>query len=167
MSAWRIGLESPEPAAAPATPAEARSAGSARGGRDPRRRETLASQPSWIGSQVDAGDTLAIYVPGVTAIAASGGKPSVLLLVVMIVATPLFVLGGAFSAGKPVDRVVLTSAGLGTAAFAIWSLSVPLSGWQRWGLIADNDGSVAIGAGIVGVLFGQLADGIVKRFTPA
>jgi hypothetical protein len=109
------------------------------------------------------GDTLAIYVPGVTAIAASSGKPSVLLLVVMIVVTPLFVLGAAFSARHSIDRAVLTSAVLAAIAFTIWSLSVPLSGWQKLSWISENDGSVAIGAAILGVLFGQLAEGIVNR----
>jgi hypothetical protein len=108
-------------------------------------------------------ETLAVYIPGVTVIGANNSQPSVVFLVVMAVATPLFVLGVAFAAGSAMTRSVWISAGLATAAFAIWSLSVPMNGWQSIDAIAANQGGSAVGGAIAGILFGYLAEGITTR----
>jgi hypothetical protein len=109
------------------------------------------------------GDALAIYAPGVTLLGASSARPSAWFLVVMVIATPLFTLGFAFSTGARLTRRVWVSAGLAAIAFAIWSLSVPMNGWQSIGVIASNKGAVAVGAAVIGILFGYLAEGVAKR----
>jgi hypothetical protein len=154
VSAWRIGSEPPQP--------ELRLR--ARAGTTPRdTTQALVDRlTKWI-----PGDTLAIYVPGVTALSAGGGsKPSVLFLIVVIACTPCFVLGAAWASGRPIQRQTSVAAALGAVAFVIWSLTVPLSGWQRWRLIAEHKTGVAIGAGIAGILFGQFAEGLTRRVTP-
>jgi hypothetical protein len=109
------------------------------------------------------GDTLAIYAPGVTLLGVTADEPSLLFLIIMILVTPLFVLGVAFSTGGTLSRQIVMAAILAMAAFAIWSLSIPSNGWQSLSLIADNKGVVAVGAAIVGILFGYFAEGITKR----
>jgi hypothetical protein len=109
------------------------------------------------------GDTLAIYAPGVTLLSVTSVKPSILFLVVMIIATPLFVLGVAFSSSGGLSRGALVAAALSSAAFTIWSFSVPSSGWQSIAAVANNKGTFAISAAIAGILFGYLAEGITKR----
>ena len=108
------------------------------------------------------GDALALYVPAVTVLAGGGGPPSAPLLVAMIVATPLFTIGSAFAVGR-VGRRVWVAALLSGVAFAIWSMSVPLSGWQQWDVVATNSRGFAIGAAVIGILFGYVAEGITLR----
>jgi hypothetical protein len=110
------------------------------------------------------GDTLAIYAPGVTLIS-SAGSPSLLFLLVMVIVTPLFVIGVAYSSSGIVGKQVLVAAGLSAVAFAIWSLSVPLNGWQEIGLIAANKGVTAVAAAVAGILFGYFAEGITRRIS--
>ena len=148
MSAYRIGVT----AAQPARRLEVAD-GSAAG----PFQAAVDKLTKWI-----PGDVLAIYGPGVTLIDALHAGPSLIFLVIMIVLTPVFVLAVAFKAG-PVTRAVYVSAGLATVAFLIWSLSVPLNGWQQLESVAAHRGYVAIGAGIVALLFCYLAEGIKSR----
>jgi hypothetical protein len=122
------------------------------------RQGALDKLTKWI-----PGDTLAIYAPGVTLLSVTSEKPSALFLVVMIIVTPLFVLGVAFSTGGGLSRGTLVAAGLSAAAFTIWSMSVPSNGWQSIAAVANNKGVLAISAAIAGVLFGYIAEGITKR----
>ena len=159
MSIYRIGIDAAIPRGLPG--------GSSKRHRSPRRSETSGGAEAfqavcdkltkWI-----PGDALAIYLPGVTLLGASG-KPSALFLIVMILLTPLLTLGFAFSIGAPLGRRVPISATLAAVAFAIWSLSVPMSGWQSLDVVANNTGAVAVGAAICGILFGYVAEGVVKR----
>lgn len=118
------------------------------------REEPSAAETSRSGPFLDVFDkltkwipteTLTIYIPGVTVISANSARPSVVFLAVMVAATPLFVLGVVFAAGSAITRSVWISAALATAAFAIWSLSVPMNGWQRIDAIAANQSGVAVG----------------------
>lgn len=154
MSTYRIGVE------AAARPTGTQESLSRQGTKDSEGtfQAVFDKLTKWI-----PGDTLAIYVPGVTLLSATHPRPSAVFLVVMIVATPLFTIGSAFSTGNPLTRTVWVAAILATGAFTIWSFSVPISGWQRIGIIADNKGAVAIGAAIIGILFGYFAEGIIKR----
>jgi len=161
MSAWRIGTEAGylRPAAGAAATFNTRAPQPAQ----PPKKTSAKLQAvfdrltKWI-----PGDTLALYAPCITFLATDDATPSVLLLVVMIVATPLFVIGAAFATGGKFTKQVWVSAGLGAVAFAIWSMSVPLSGWQRWPLVANHEAGFAIGAAIAGIFFGYLAEGILK-----
>ena len=56
----------------------------------------------------------------------------------------------------------LVPAGLACGAFAIWTLSVPFSGWQQIDFVNENQAAVAVIAAVVGLFFGFLADGITK-----
>jgi hypothetical protein len=166
MSAWRIGAEDPsQPAAAVGVPRRrARPRPAQRRG---TRSESRDSSP--ITAAIDRltrwipGDVLAIYVAGVTALTSPGGKPSVAFLVAMVVATFLVVVLGAFSTGEPIKARTWAAAALGGLAFAIWTLSVPMSGWNRLSIVADNKDAVAITAAVVGLLFGYFADGVMVR----
>jgi hypothetical protein len=167
MSAWRIGAEA---SAQSGRRSDMRSRegnrsldiGTSRGAGEPPKHERLQAVfdqlTKWI-----PGDTLALYVPGVTVLATGGGPPSVPLLLAMIVVTPLFVLLSAFAAGNKLTKRVWVAAALGALAFIIWSMSVPLSGWQKWSLVANNGAGFAIGAAIAGLLFSYAAEGVLKR----
>jgi hypothetical protein len=156
MSAWRIGAETP-------TYSEG-----ARLGR--RGQPAPGATTGDLKSAVDRltkwipGDVLALYVASVTAFSTeANAQPSVPLLVVFVVVTPLFVVGSAFAARGSVGSVELLSAALAIGAFTIWSLTVPFSGWQRWNVVDDNQAAVAVAAALGGVLFGFLAEGLSKR----
>jgi hypothetical protein len=160
VSAWRIGQE-----AAETTPRA--------GGHDrdfDRDAGATPAEPDGIKERIDRltkwipGDTLALYVPGVTALAAaSDAKPSVPWLIFMIIVTPLFVAGSAWAAEGKVGRKTWFTAGLAMLAFVIWTLTVPFSGWQRLDVVSDNQEWVALIAAVFGVLFGMLGEGFRKR----
>jgi hypothetical protein len=122
-------------------------------------KEAIDRLTKWI-----PGDALALYVTAVTAFAASdGARPSPLLLLVFVVLSAAFVIGAAFASTGEVPRTVLLPAVLAAVAFAIWTLSVPFSGWQRWDFVHDHQATVAIIAAVAGILFGFVADGFTKR----
>jgi hypothetical protein len=156
MSAWQIGSRLPAPRprgvrtrAEPTSPRE-------------ETQQFVYRLTKWI-----PGDVLAIYVTGVSALAAQAhSKPSIVFLVVATLLTPALVLGGAWATGNPIKSPEWVSAGLAVLAFLIWSLTVPFSGWQRWSLVADNQAGVAICAAIAGILFGLFAEGATRRVMP-
>jgi hypothetical protein len=157
MSSWRIGAEAgggtaggPAAFGGPGTDAAAETSPVA---------TAIDRLTKWI-----PGDILALYVAAVTAFAAeSGSKPSPLLLVVFIALSALFVIGASFATTGEVPRAALLPAVLAALAFTIWTLSVPFSGWQRWGFVSDNQASVAVVAAVLGLLFGYAAEGFTKR----
>src|SRR3954453_17897765 len=104
-----------------------------------RRRSGGTAAPQDVQAILDRvtkwipGDALALYAAAVTAFASkSGAQPSVALLVVGIVACGALVLLSAFATSGSIATSAWLPAGLASGAFAIWSLSVPFSGWQRW-----------------------------------
>jgi hypothetical protein len=179
MSVWRIGAEASSaarrtgissyqidaspPASPPASPTPS-----------PPPSPTPSPPPSPVKDALDKltkwipGDALAFYLASVTvAGAATNARPSVVLLIVFIVLTPLWVVGSAFGASGSIPKNILLPAGLATIAFTIWTLSVPFSGWQRWDVVHDHQAGVAIVAAVVAVFFGFLAQGLVKRYGSA
>ena len=167
MSAWRVGqqagasvtrAQARAQAVTPGAPAPA-AAGEAAGGEEGALQAALGKLTKWI-----PGDVIALYVAAVTALAAAkNAQPSVALLIVFIVVTPLFVILSAFAASGSVQAKILLPAILAAVAFTLWSLSVPLSGWQRWSFVHDHQAVVAIAAAIVAILYGFLAEGLTKR----
>lgn len=162
MSVWRIGAE----AALETT----RKPSGRRGGR--RRSGPAAGTTATTGKLTAAvdqltrwipGDILAIYVAAVTALTAPQSQPSMALLLGTIVATFLFVVLAAFATGDPIERATWAAAILGTIAFAIWALSVPMSGWNRIDFVAENKEPVAVVGAFIGLLFGFFADGVMVR----
>jgi hypothetical protein len=113
------------------------------------------------------GDVLALYVAGVTALAAAkGARPSVALLLCFAVVALLWVPASAFASSGSVPKRTWIPAGLAAVAFCLWTLSVPFSGWQRWSFVGDNQAAVAIVAALLGIFFGFFADGVTKRYPP-
>jgi hypothetical protein len=113
------------------------------------------------------GDVLALYVAGVTALAAAqGARPSVALLLCFAVVALLWVPASAVPPHGGVPKRTWIPAGLAAVAFCLWTLSVPFSGWQRWSLVSDNQATVAIAAALLGIFFGFFADGVTKRYPP-
>jgi hypothetical protein len=106
------------------------------------------------------GEVLALYVAGVTMI----GKASWFWLVVGVMLAPATVLLAAFAtSGRfPPGSRTGVRAGLGFLAMVLWSLTVPASGWQSWTVVRDNREAVALAAGVVGLLFGLVAEGVSR-----
>jgi hypothetical protein len=107
------------------------------------------------------GDVLALYVAGVTAIGVD--RPSLSWLLVGLVLAPVIVLGSAYAANRAITRATAFSAVLALAATAVWSLTVPGSGWNRWSFVSDNPTGVTLVAAVAGLLFGLLADALVRK----
>lgn len=104
---------------------------------------------------------LGLYVAGVTALGAN--DPQVWLLIVAIVLAPVVVVLG--SLGMPAAQQPSNIPGravLATLATVIWTLTVPGSGWHEIDKIAENPKTVAVIAAIAGLVFGLIADLIVK-----
>jgi hypothetical protein len=176
MSAMRVGAEVPIKAAkvgderggVPPRPAPTEVGGGAGGGGGASAggtggselQETINKVVKWI-----PGDALAVYAAAVTAFAAkSGARPSIVLLIVGIVLAAALVPLGAFAAKGSIPGKSLLPAALAAFAFAIWSLSVPFSGWQRWHVVHENQAEVAIVAAVLALLFGLVAEGLSKKY---
>lgn len=79
-----------------------------------------------------------------------------------------FVLLAAFANTSDASwrsKPLLGRAGLATVAFAIWSLTVPNSGWNTINCIAENPVETAAIAGVVGLIFSFVATGIDNRLS--
>jgi hypothetical protein len=147
------------PASAPPAPAaDAQGAGSGGGA----LQNAVDRLTKWI-----PGDVLALYVAGVTALAAAqGARPSIVLLAAFAVVALLWVPAAAWASTGSVPSRTWLPAGLAATAFCLWTLSVPFSGWQRWSVVSDNQAAVAIVAALLGIFFGFFADGLTKRYPP-
>src|SRR5690242_13069008 len=92
MSAWQIGANPPAPKPG-GSGLRDETAGPHQG-----TQEFVDRLTKWI-----PGDAIAIYVTGVTALAARAhSKPSIVFLVAVAILTPALVLGGAWSKGTPI-----------------------------------------------------------------
>jgi len=165
MSAWRVGADSVPTSVRTATSEAGGGAGGgaasgAAPGASSATLEKLNTLSKWI-----PGDTLALYVTAVTAFSSKAhAQPSVALLVIGIAAAPVMVVLSAFAKSGKVPRQTLLPALLAAGAFAIWSVSVPFSGWQRIGVVRENQAGFAVAAAAVAVAFGLLAEGATKRW---
>jgi hypothetical protein len=131
-------------------------------------------------------DTLIMWIPGevITAYAAVvlALQPSppegasellptkttslVWLLIAMGFAALLTWLGG-YSKSDDLDakatKELAARTVLAAIAFAIWSLVVPASWWYSIDWVAENQGLVLIGTGLVGASFALFAEGRMRR----
>jgi hypothetical protein len=73
------------------------------------------------------------------------------------------VILSAFASTAPMTRRVWISAGLAAGAFAIWSLSVPMNGWQSFHVVAAHKGALAVAGALAGTLFNYFAEGVTTR----
>jgi hypothetical protein len=122
------------------------------------RSDIIGRVARWI-----PGDILVLYAGAINWVSPEPASPSVRLLVVFFIATPVVVLLGAFAKHK-VAGFDLVKAALAMLAFAIWSLSIPRSGWHQWALVSDNPGWVTIASALGGLMFGLLASGIERTY---
>ncbi len=109
------------------------------------------------------GDILALYAGAVNWVSAEPSHPSVRLLQVFLAATPIVVILSAF-AKRDLGKFDFVKALLASLAFAIWSLSIPRSGWQQWHVVNQNPGWVTAASALGGLIFGLLATGIERRY---
>jgi hypothetical protein len=166
VSAWSVGagtgLARPAPRVAVAEPEAALdqvTAGDA---------PTVDAVVAWIPSEV-----IAAYMALVLALQGTDNTDGVTnptslgWLIGAILASGLITFLGGFAKSKNLTRPQWTELGvkvvLSAVAFAIWSLVLPGSWWQSINTIADNAPVVAIVAGLAGVAFGLVAQGIVAR----
>jgi hypothetical protein len=110
------------------------------------------------------GEVITLYVAAVTAITTSkdAPEPSVGLLVLFTVAAGVVTILGAFSVSGTVPPTTFVSAILAVVAFLIWSVTVPFSGWQKIDYVRENPEWVTVIAGLAGLVFYLLAEGIEK-----
>lgn len=145
MSAWSIGATS-----RPAAVAELSAGNSA-------LKPLIDKLVAWI-----PGDVVMLYIAAVSAIGIR--NPSTILLLIAIAFAPLVVwLGNRSLASDKRLLHIKRRAALAAAATAIWTLTVPGSGWQDIELIADNAKIVAVAAAALGLLFGLLANILVPE----
>lgn len=109
------------------------------------------------------GDVIVLYGALVTGLEGvnPSPNPSLLWLIVFWILTPVVAVGGAFATGESLRVGKLVLAFL---AFGIWSLGLPDSGWQAWEAVRDNPIQSAAAAAIAGLLFGQLAEGLARKW---
>jgi hypothetical protein len=165
MGAWRVGFQ----AAAPR-----RVASGELGGEEPAEDRATPSSPAnspavsgielltkWI-----PGEVIALYAAAVTAFgAAANARPSIALLAVAGGLTFVVVVLTAFARGRVVKGTWLAAI-LAVGAFAIWSATVPFSGWQRWSFIHNHQVAVPIVAAVAALMFGLLAEGLTRIVGP-
>jgi hypothetical protein len=133
--------------------------GGTEGTQDPILREVFDRLKKWVPA-----DTLGVFVPLITFVSAGSGKASLLLLGLMVVVTPIFVLGAAFAKGQTLRNLrVWVSAGLALVAFTIWSVPVPLSGWGEISMVKQNTPLFVVAAVILGIAFSYFAEGVTLR----
>jgi hypothetical protein len=114
-------------------------------------------------------DVVALYGVVVTSLQATatdeGKNPSAGWLIVFIAITPFVSWLGVLAAKRPFTWRDLAAGGLALVAFAIWSTSVPLSGWGRLQWVRDNPTQLAISAAVGGLLFSLLAS-VINDWVP-
>jgi membrane associated rhomboid family serine protease len=108
-------------------------------------------------------DIVVLFAAAISWVSAEPAHPSVVLLVVLVIATPTVVLLAVF-AKQDFVAFDFVKAALATLAFVIWSLSVPRSGWQQWHVVSEHPGWVAAASSLGGLMFGLLASGIERKY---
>ncbi|WP_345799902.1 hypothetical protein AAIB33_10440 [Microbacterium sp. AZCO] len=132
----------------------------------------LSDDPNKLGGFVNRvvewipADVVALYAAAVTALQGSKSNPSFGWLIVFLIATPIISWLGVLAARKPFTWKALAAGLLAAAAFAIWSASVPFSGWWEIPAIAANPVAVAISCALGGAVFGLVAS-VVDDLIPA
>ena len=139
MSAWSIGATSK-----PAAIAESAAGNS-------QLKPFIDKLVAWI-----PGDVVMLYIAAVSAVGPE--KPSRLMLGIAIPFAAVVVLLGNRSL-EPAKRLGLIGrrAVLAAIATAVWTMTIPGSGWQTFAWIADNSKVVAVVAAALGLLFGLIA----------
>ncbi len=101
-----------------------------------------------------------------TAFATTDLDTALVLTVICAVATPLVVVGAAFN--NSADDTwrstrTLWRAGVSLVAFAVWSITIPTSGWNKIDWFAEDPARTAVIVGIAGFAINLIASGVDKR----
>lgn len=179
MGAWTLGRDaallqreaSIPPTRAAVAHADPRSEAEKAGEPAPQEaKETLADMAgkllTWI-----PGEVIALYGALLTIAMQNnpeklGSDLSIALTVLGVIVAGGFVLLAAYSNTTDESwqsKRIKWRAGLASVAFAIWSLTVPNSGWNEINWIAENPGLVAGIAGFLGIAFSFFATGKDNR----
>ena len=118
------------------------------------------------------GEVVVIYGALITLFVGSdsetlGASGSIILtLLGFVLAGGLVVLAAWSSTSGPgwMTQRIKGRAALACAAFVIWSLTVPDSGWQEIDWIADHPAETAALAGVIGLIFSLIATGADNRW---
>lgn len=108
-------------------------------------------------------DVVAMYAAAVTYLEEGDANPSEKWLYVFLVATPFVSWFGTLAAKRPFTWQSLVAGLLALGGFAIWSASVPNSGWWAIEQVARNPQDVAISCALGGAIFGLIASVIDDR----
>jgi len=168
MGAWSLGRDAAQfegevPAAARAVAKNVDEVREA----EKKLKDSAGKVLQWI-----PGEVIAFYGAITTIIVqneaeAIGDTGSILLTVAGVLLAAGFVVLGAFAntseKGWLTKRVVLRSV-LAAVAFAIWSLTVPSSGWNQIEWIKDHPAITAAIAGVLGLCFSMFATGADKHW---
>jgi len=127
---------------------------------------TLAGNTTTLKTYVDRvtqwipADVIALYMLGITVLQTQhpNPNPNVYLLVGGLVLSPVLVLLAAWTTRKKIVGKDIALAVLAAAAFAIWSLAVPESGWHRIHWVATNPGWIVIITAATALIFSLVAD---------
>jgi hypothetical protein len=118
------------------------------------------------------GEVIVIYGALITLFVGSesenlGSSASIILTAIGIILAGGLVVLAAWSSTSGagwLTKRIKGRAVLASAAFIIWSLTVPDSGWQEIGWIADHPAETAALAGIIGLIFSLIAAGADNRW---
>jgi hypothetical protein len=129
------------------------------GGTSEAVSEKLNKLVKWI-----PGDVIALYGAAVTVFTVSSeSKPSLILLGIAVVLSGLFVVAAAFAKAGTLAKGDLPGAAITAGAFAIWSITIPSSGWQQITWVSDHQAAAALIAAVVAAFYCFLAEGMTKR----
>jgi hypothetical protein len=151
MSALRIGTTAPSVlSAAPAAAAPPAAAGAAGAAAPPAAAapaatigkqaiDALGALVKWLPAEIVAGYAAVVTAMQPEQAAGAPAKPpsiSWTAWVVALIATPILVLVGAWTAGKLAGAVARMA--LSVPAFALWSATIPHSVWEKWDAFTNN-----------------------------
>ena len=150
MSAWALGRESHPRFTVEETP-----------------RETLLTYAGRVLQWIPA-DVVVLFTAAAMALVDepkdAAGK---WLIIAGVIASALFVIGGAWTQRTPGQPWYTNKAKLRTAlapvAFLIWSPTVPDSGWSDLKMVADNPAWTVIICAIAGTLFALFVGGLERE----
>jgi hypothetical protein len=190
MGAWGLGRDGalldaapapPEAPAVPATPAAPEAPAPPGQPAAPAPPAPLEEPPAANKTMSDLAGKVLAWIPGevvviygalITLFIGSeseslGSSTSIILTAAgIILAGGLVVLAAWSSTSGPgwLTKRIKGRAALACIAFVIWSLTVPDSGWQELGWIADHPAETAAIAGVIGLIFSLIATGADNRW---
>ncbi len=88
----------------------------------------------------------------------AGTVTHVAFLVIFAIAAPAVTVLGSIVERRAFSAQTRTRGLLSLLAFAIWSVTVPSSGWYEIPFVVEQPGLIAIAAALAGLIFGMAAE---------